>query len=290
MSNVVRTAGVAGTFNYTLSQTPAEPPSMTIYSDAARTIVAVATAPLVATANPAVFTGTYPATLAAGTYFLSFAVIMTVGQPAFIDNDDTLELRAVSGGVGTAAFATPAELGVYLQRTLTVDETAAAELLLDIASAEIRAYTGQTISAVQDDSVTVDLPSGSFLTNLEWPVTAVSSVTVGTTPFVANTDYYWHRDTGLIELIHPGRWRFTRDLVALVYSHGWAAGSPQLGVAQGVCLGLARNTLVAAGIDVKSESIGNYSATYDALHSVLWSEESAGLRSSLNSLCPLVLA
>lgn len=99
MSDVTRIAGVAGTFNYKLNLIPAQAPTMTIYSDAARTIVAVPSAVLVAGANPYTFVASYPATLVAGTYYLTFATVVTAGQPAFIDADDRLILASVSGSV-----------------------------------------------------------------------------------------------------------------------------------------------------------------------------------------------
>lgn len=106
MSTVTRTAGIAGSFNYNLNQAPASAPVLTIYFDPARTIVAVTATALAATANPAVFTASYPATLAAGTYYLSFSTVFTTGQPAVIDADDTLVLVATSGSVEEPATPT----------------------------------------------------------------------------------------------------------------------------------------------------------------------------------------
>jgi len=100
VSSVNRTSGVLGTFPYTLSIAPFSAPSLTVYSDAARTLVAVAPATLVATGDPRVFTATYPASLPAGTYYLKFSTVITFGQPALIDSDDTLVLSAVLGDVG----------------------------------------------------------------------------------------------------------------------------------------------------------------------------------------------
>lgn len=91
-SSVTRIAGQAGTFDVTFNQSPTATPTLTIYSNEARTTVAVATANLTATANPAVWTGAYPATLAAGTYYLTISAVYTVGQPATVDQDDTLIL------------------------------------------------------------------------------------------------------------------------------------------------------------------------------------------------------
>lgn len=192
-----------------------------------------------------------------------------------------------------AALATPEDLATFLQRDLSAADTASAVLLLDLASAAVRAYTGQTISAVPGDSVTLDVPYGyqSRLFLPELPVTAVTSVTVAGTLYTPVTDYHVDLATGSIRFLTRTWWSYYPPTTAVVvYSHGYAAGTSGLAVAQGATLALATGALQSAGADVKSESIGNYSVTYDLVSSVLWSEESAGLRASLDSLRPLVLA
>jgi hypothetical protein len=102
VSEVQRIAGVDGTFPYTVNVVPFSAPTMTVYRDALRTDVAVAPAALTATANPAVFTAAYPATLAPGSYYLQFETVFTSGQPALVDADDTLLLLSAGGAVGPA--------------------------------------------------------------------------------------------------------------------------------------------------------------------------------------------
>lgn len=129
--SATRTAGVAGTFPVTFSQVPVETPTLTMYADPARTVLAVPTTPLAPTANPATWTASYPATLAAGTYYLVVAAVYTAGQPAVLDQDDTLVLTdpqsTVGGGLVTLEQARAqlnidpddhsddAELGLYLE-------------------------------------------------------------------------------------------------------------------------------------------------------------------------------
>src|SRR5688500_3630086 len=104
MSTVTRDAGVNGSFPYTTDAVPFDRPYVTIFSDAGRTTVAVARVQTAATGASNVFTVSYPATLAAGTYYLTFDTVFTSGQPATIDNNDELVLRAVGGSV-TGTYA-----------------------------------------------------------------------------------------------------------------------------------------------------------------------------------------
>lgn len=100
MSQATKHAGIDGTFQYTLNVVPDETPHLVIYSDQARTVVAVADQVLATTTNPARFTASYPASLVAGTYYLSFSTVITTGDPAFVDENDTLLLVSLAGNVG----------------------------------------------------------------------------------------------------------------------------------------------------------------------------------------------
>lgn len=102
---VERTAGVAGTFPVTFDEAPVGTPTLTIYSDAARTVVAVPTADLAATANPIVWTAAYPATLGPSDYFLDIAAVYTAGQPAKHDTDEVLTLTDPNATAGDGLLA-----------------------------------------------------------------------------------------------------------------------------------------------------------------------------------------
>lgn len=173
-SSVTRTAGVAGSFAYTLSQVPYAAPVMTIYSDAARTVVAVAAATLAATANPSVFTCLYPATLAPGTYYLSFSTVLTNGQPAIVDQDDMLVLVAASGSVAPA-YASIADLRNFgLSVIQRKDDLAADDLV--VASRLIDDVTGTQFYQAQQSVTVYDvrLP----IVSLPLPFQDVTAVTV----------------------------------------------------------------------------------------------------------------
>lgn len=173
-TSVTRTAGVNGTFQYTLSVVPFGTPVLTIYSDAARTVVAVAAAALTPTANPSVFTAAYPASLPAGTYYLSFSTVITNGQPATIDQDDMLVLVSAGGSVNDvyATIQDVRDLGITtVQRSDTL-----VGVDLDVASRMIDQITGkQFYQAVMTVSVfDVRLP----IVFLPTPFTNVTAVTV----------------------------------------------------------------------------------------------------------------
>lgn len=225
-TTATRTSGVAGTFEVTFSQAPTGTPTITIYTDVARTLVAVATANLVATANPLVWTANYPATLAVGTYYLSISAVYTVGQPAKVNADDTLILTdptaVVSGDILTLA-----EAKLYLNIT---DTTHDAELPAFITALTpiIEDYVG---GPVVRRLVTETLPAEGTLFLRHTNVLAVSSVTeysagTGTvltaeTSTVAGT-YILDRG-GMIR--RRTSWRTTAwsgDRVTVVYEAGFA--------------------------------------------------------------------
>ena len=81
-----------------------------------------------------------------------------------------------------AAFATAGDLATYIQRDLSAEDTATAELVLDLVSAAIRDHTGQTISLVENEVITLDPPRGSRLFLPELPVIDVTSVALAGTP------------------------------------------------------------------------------------------------------------
>jgi len=156
------------------------------------------------------------------------------------------------------------ELEILLGRTFTATEAASADLVLAMATEEVRSITGQTISYVAGDILTLDPPLGARLFLPQLPVTAVASVVVaGTTLTLGSPSitggYYWYRDTGIITY---GSWGYTPQSVVVTYSHGYATIP---GVIRDVTLELAAMKLgyykSGDGAWVKSEMIGNYSVT-----------------------------
>lgn len=171
----------------------------------------------------------------------------------------------------TPAFALPADLDVYTGTTVT---EARARLLLDLASGAIRGYTGQTISRVTNDTITLPGNFGSTLTLPERPASAPTLVKIGDTTLTADTDYVFdgrwtlHRGTkvdGVLSVNGPdylvngwGDWGGPGAQVTVTYSHGFMTIP---GDVKGVCLALAARSL-ASPDGVNSESVGSYSVSY----------------------------
>src|SRR5687767_3629238 len=134
-----------------------------------------------------------------------------------------------------ARFATAADLAKYLQTTFDATQITNAELLLDLVSAEIQAYTGQTIAEVEDDEVTIDGTSGEYLFLPQLPVNAVSSITVaGTT--ITSSDYHVYADLGYVRRANGGSWGYLPRTVVVTYDHGYATIPDAI---RGVCLAAA---------------------------------------------------
>ncbi|MCU1590092.1 MAG: hypothetical protein JWP11_1348 [Frankiales bacterium] len=172
MTAVNRIAGTAGTFNVVPSAGNTGAPVLTIYSDAARSIVAVAAAACTASGTAGIYLGAYPATLAAGTYYLSFATPYAGGTVA--DVDDTLVLTTASVSV-TVGFATLTDFQTHLNLRST-SNTTAAELqgFLDASVPVIEHITGPINSRT-----VVEIHDGNqpMIALRRRPLLAVASVT-----------------------------------------------------------------------------------------------------------------
>lgn len=173
MSVVTRTAGVAGTFTAVFSEVPVGTPTVTIFTDLARTVVAVATTGMTATANPASWTAAYPASLAAGTYYLTFSAVYTVGQPAKLDQDDTLILTAPGVNVG-AALVTLAEAKAYMGVTANTHD-AEITRLCNASLGAVELVAGPALVRRQFVETYIASGSGQLLLN-RYPIVSLFSV------------------------------------------------------------------------------------------------------------------
>lgn len=173
MSTAQRVAGVAGTFSYTLNVVPFGIPQLTIYSDVGRTVVALASAPTVATGNPSVFTASYPSTLAAGTYYLSFSTVITNAQPPLVDADDTLVLATVIGTVNPVLI-TLAEAKLHLNiGTGDTGHDTEIQSFIDAATPVVEHVCGPIVGSAYAESYDGGLAYISLRHN---PVQVVTSV------------------------------------------------------------------------------------------------------------------
>ncbi len=154
------------------------------------------------------------------------------------------------------SFASTAELATYLGRTFTAGaETTQAQQFLDLATAEIRRYTGQTISLVASDALTVDAPVSGPIFLPEVPVNSVASVTVNGTALVVANDVDFTSYGVLYRTAVPWSSGLTVDsaraAVVVTYSHGYATVPDDV---KSVCLSMTAERLQGrAGTTADSE-------------------------------------
>ncbi len=112
-----------------------------------------------------------------------------------------------------ATLGSLAELADHLQRDIT-ELPAGAIQALEAATATIHAYTGQTLTLVTDDQVTLTGPGPLWLPQV--PVVTVTAVTVDSV-LLAATNYEW-TVYGRLASGWRGRWSGN---VVVTYTHGY---------------------------------------------------------------------
>lgn len=165
-----------------------------------------------------------------------------------------------------ADLATTADLEARLGRVLTVDEAARAPALLADASALVRETTGQELTAVTGDAITLR-PVGVILRLPQRPVTAVTSVSaIGPDGAVigALSGWQWDgRDKIDLSCVSPaGSWPLSfsgplPDTYRVIYDHGYATSRPI--VVKVVC-DMVLRTLLSPSMTpgMVAERIGSY--------------------------------
>lgn len=127
--------------------------------------------------------------------------------------------------------------------------------LLELASAKVRRFTRQQISAVEDDELTVYGAWSSELYLGQKPVTAITSITVDDV-LVDPSEYTW-TVSGLVERIYCRIWGTPRQVIVVTYDHGYVDIPDEI-------VGIVAE-LVAAKYSspeaLDSETIGNYAYT-----------------------------
>ena len=174
------------------------------------------------------------------------------------------------------SFATAAELGVYLNRTLTSGQEDQADMMLAQATEAIRAEARQTISRVTSDVVVLRGNWGSTLVLPQRPVVSVASVDIDGTVLAADSGYSWDGQ----ETLYRGDWEIINDTwsprtvnaslfwggamaqVNVTYTHGFADGHDKLNLVKGICLAMVARTVPNPGGAVTGETLGPYSVTY----------------------------
>jgi hypothetical protein len=132
-------------------------------------------------------------------------------------------------------LVTAQELGDYSGITPPAD-LARWQMILRLASAEVRGFTGQTLSQVAADVVVMGASSGIVLFLPELPVTAITTVLVSG---VATTAYQFTATGELYSgnaTVAPTAWS---DGATVTYDHGWAEFSPELDRIKSVVMDVA---------------------------------------------------
>lgn len=131
-------------------------------------------------------------------------------------------------------FAAPDQLAARLKKTFTPADAAQAQLLLEGATARIRAVTGQWISEVVNDVWTTDAPVDRVLWLPQRPVSAVASVTLDGVPV---TDWVLRGS----RLRRRCSWATAceESEVVVTYTHGYPIESEEMALARDACMALA---------------------------------------------------
>jgi hypothetical protein len=136
-------------------------------------------------------------------------------------------------------FATAAEMAQFSNMTVPED-LARMQMLLDAASAEIRGQTGQVLSTVAADVVTLGPTSVRTLYLPQRPVTAIITVVVkGVT--LASTDYSFSSYGHLVHGGTPADYstKTWPDGATVTYDHGYAEFSTEYQRIKTICIEVA---------------------------------------------------
>ncbi len=133
-----------------------------------------------------------------------------------------------------ASFATPAEMATFMGQPTPADP-ARFQAYLDAASALIRRFTGQTLSEVIAETVTLEPIDRDTMILPQRPVTAISSLLV---LGVAFTAYRFTRTGFVIMGATPSTTEgsFWTNGATITYNHGYATSTDEYGAIKAICL------------------------------------------------------
>lgn len=155
------------------------------------------------------------------------------------------------------AFADIFELSDYLGRTVATTEEARAALLLDSATAIIKAYTGQEIEA---GTATETFTWGQVVRLRQFPVTDVVMVDVDGS--VKDPDTYTFDSSGMLRWVDwstPITNLSTGWIVTVEYDYGY---DPVPADVKAVCLSVAGRAFLRDPSGIEREQIGTYVVQY----------------------------
>lgn len=171
------------------------------------------------------------------------------------------------------AFATPTDFASRLGVNLTDAEISDVETLLDLATGLIQGETGQTISRVTDDELTIRSVYGNRIVLPERPVVAVNGVQLGSS---AVTDWYLDGSDIVRGRIYAANgpdnvsgWWGPTYLVTITYTHGF---DPIPDSIKAICLEMVVRAWVNPGV-VLAETHGSEQVTYQRSNGLLLTED-----------------
>lgn len=145
---------------------------------------------------------------------------------------------------------------------------ASGTLALEVCTAVVQsAADGQRIAQVVGDTATVTGSMEQWLRLPQWPVTAVSSVTldgVALTAGVPGSGASTYRLVGN-RLYRGSGWQTycsEPSTVGFVFTHGYATGRQELQLGRGVSLSLAKGLFLSPDGTVVREQIDDYAVAY----------------------------
>ena len=176
--------------------------------------------------------------------------------------------------VSTQAYCDWYGLGTYDQ--LDTATQTRIEMALDIASSDIRSETQQLLSQASE-TITLYPPYGHCVAQFtlpQWPVTAITALSVGGNTLTADTDYVWEQ-AGVVTFISPSWWSYIYP-VSVTYTHGW---NPIPGDIAGVTLARAKRVYDNPDAQaIQKESLGDWSVAYTSVGGGLTPDECDRLR------------
>lgn len=206
------------------------------------------------TNTPGLYVGVFRATFPG-------AVVQSFPNGGFVLVRVTADLPQTA----TAPFASSADLEDRLGVTLTAGEHERAHRLLLLATGLIQDESGQTVTLVTGETLTLPGVWSARLRLPERPVVSVTSVRLDGVLLVEGDDWYLDGD----ELVRSTGWGGPQAEVEVVYTHGH---SPVPGAVKTLCLEVVARAWVNPG-NARQEGYGAVQVTYGAAGLLLTGDE-----------------
>jgi hypothetical protein len=178
-------------------------------------------------------------------------------------------------------LASPADLASLVQQDV---DTASATLAVEVCTAVVQAAAdGQRIVQVVGDAATIVGSTEQYLRLPQFPVSAVSAVTLDGVALTAGAPGSGSSTYRLVgdRLYRGCGWQTycgEPSAVAFTYTHGYATGRQELQLGRGAVLSLGRGLFVNPS-GVISEKIDDYAVAYAAASAAL--EASPALKAAI---------